>query len=247
MLKTSLMISTVLAGLVAALPAHAGVVVTYYGADNGAGPGSSDPNTVAATAAFTAADPHTSLITFEGASLPNVAPGVSVTLTGADGGGLVSTDQHSPTPLGFNTTPGGKEWLQIWPAFNSSTGETATFTFAKPIDAFGADFTDTQVDFPGPITLTFNDGSTITETFNKNNDTGGILFFGFTDFGKGISSVAINTGATGSTRDIWGIDDVRFQTASTVPELSTWAMMIFGFAGLGLVGYRASRRPEPIE
>jgi hypothetical protein len=30
--------------------------------------------------------------------------------------------------------------------------------------------------------------------------------------------------------------------AETVPESSTWAMMLIGFAGLGLCGYRASRR-----
>jgi hypothetical protein len=28
----------------------------------------------------------------------------------------------------------------------------------------------------------------------------------------------------------------------TVPEPSTWAMMLVGFAGLGFAGYRASRR-----
>jgi len=231
------MISTVVLGLAAALQAHA-AVVTYYGADNGVGPGDAHPNTDTAIASYTAAATNTSLITFEGASLPNVAPGVSVTLAGADGGGLVNTDQHSPTPLGFNTTPGGNEWLQMWPAFNSSTGETATFSFARPIDAFGANFTDTQVDFPGPITLTFNDGSTQVLTFDKNDDTGGVLFFGFTDFGKDISSIAINTGATGSTRDIWGIDDVRFQT---VPEPATWAMMVLGLAGLSLVGHRKTK------
>jgi LPXTG-motif cell wall-anchored protein len=27
-----------------------------------------------------------------------------------------------------------------------------------------------------------------------------------------------------------------------VPETSTWAMILMGFAGLGLAGYRASRR-----
>ena len=31
-------------------------------------------------------------------------------------------------------------------------------------------------------------------------------------------------------------------TSSTVPEPSTWAMMLLGFAGLGLAGYRKSRR-----
>ena len=29
---------------------------------------------------------------------------------------------------------------------------------------------------------------------------------------------------------------------SAVPEPSTWAMMLLGFAGLGYAGYRASRR-----
>ncbi len=30
--------------------------------------------------------------------------------------------------------------------------------------------------------------------------------------------------------------------ASPVPEISTWAMMLLGFAGLAFAGYRASRR-----
>jgi PEP-CTERM motif len=30
-------------------------------------------------------------------------------------------------------------------------------------------------------------------------------------------------------------------TASSVPEASTWAMLLFGFAGLGLAGYRVRR------
>jgi hypothetical protein len=38
--------------------------------------------------------------------------------------------------------------------------------------------------------------------------------------------------------------DVQFWSSggSGVPEPSTWAMMLAGFAGLGLAGYRASRR-----
>jgi hypothetical protein len=35
---------------------------------------------------------------------------------------------------------------------------------------------------------------------------------------------------------------VTFTAASAVPELSTWAMMLTGFAGLGFVGYRSSSR-----
>lgn len=230
MFKKCLIASTIAVGLIGAIPASA-AIVTYSGADNGVGPGDSHPNTDSATALFTAAATHTNLITFEGATLPTVAPGVSVTLVGASGGGLVSTDQHTPTPLGFNTTPGGSEWLQLFPDFNSAVGETATFSFAQPIDAFGANFTDTQVSFPGTITITFSDGASEVLSPVKNDDTGGVLFFGFTDLGKSISSIAINTGSTFETRDIWGIDDVRFET---VPEPMTIAVVGAGLLGLGL-------------
>ncbi len=33
-----------------------------------------------------------------------------------------------------------------------------------------------------------------------------------------------------------------FSVIYSVPEPSTWAMMIIGFAGMALAGYRASRR-----
>jgi PEP-CTERM motif len=45
-----------------------------------------------------------------------------------------------------------------------------------------------------------------------------------------------------------GVDPVGLASGTltsdtlTVPEPSTWAMMLVGFAGLGFAGYRASRR-----
>jgi hypothetical protein len=47
--------------------------------------------------------------------------------------------------------------------------------------------------------------------------------------------------------------DVKFTNASEftnvsgVPEPSTWAMMLLGFAGLGLAGYRASRQAVAVK
>jgi hypothetical protein len=35
-------------------------------------------------------------------------------------------------------------------------------------------------------------------------------------------------------------------TATFVPEPSTWAMMLLGFAGLGYLGYRSRKRPAAI-
>jgi hypothetical protein len=223
--------------------AHA-AIMTFSGADNGAAACHPPPcvNSDAAAASFDAAAGAHGLITFEGLPLGpfvsmGVAPGVTVTLTGAEAGsgGIQNTNQHAPTPIGFNTTAGGTEWLQAFPNFNSP-GETLTFTFASPIDAFGGYLTDTQVGFPGSITVTFNDGSSQSLPVTKNDDTGGAVFFGFTDLGAQIASVTYNTGATGATRDIWGIDDVRF--AVPAPEPASLALLVTGLIGLGIVGRR---------
>jgi hypothetical protein len=41
--------------------------------------------------------------------------------------------------------------------------------------------------------------------------------------------------------------DLAFQrevSGVATPELSTWAMMVLGFAGLGYAGYRRAREPR---
>jgi hypothetical protein len=38
----------------------------------------------------------------------------------------------------------------------------------------------------------------------------------------------------------------RISGLSAVPELSTWAMMALGFAGLGFAGYRSHKRDTVI-
>jgi hypothetical protein len=39
-------------------------------------------------------------------------------------------------------------------------------------------------------------------------------------------------------------DEIFVQVGSGVPEPSTWAMMILGFAGLGFISYRRKNRPS---
>jgi hypothetical protein len=48
---------------------------------------------------------------------------------------------------------------------------------------------------------------------------------------------AVLKGPTGNTVTSSGV-----ATYTLIPEPSTWAMMLLGFAGLGFVGYRASRK-----
>lgn len=56
-----------------------------------------------------------------------------------------------------------------------------------------------------------------------------------TDAGQ---SLSILLGSSGAQADF---DNVRL-SVSGVPEASTWAMLMLGFAGLGLASYRSSRR-----
>lgn len=64
--------------------------------------------------------------------------------------------------------------------------------------------------------------------------------FALWDENNGPSTAATSTnGALASSETFQVTGQV---TETTVPEASTWAMMALGFTGLGLAGYRASRR-----
>ena len=226
---------------VMASPASA-AIVTYYGNDNGAVAGGPRPNADAALSSFNVAAGVGGTINFEGVanaqnpSNVTVASGVRLTVTGNANGGVRNT--AAVTPLGFNTSGTGNKWLQMYPAGNSG-GSTAVFSFSTSIDAFGAFFSDTEVGFPGNITIAFNDGTAQSLGLTKGANGGGVLFFGFTDLGKSFDTVTISTGSTNSLRDIFGIDDVRYAEVPAVPEPTTLALMALGLAGLALTRRRA--------
>jgi hypothetical protein len=116
------------------------------------------------------------------------------------------------------------------------------------------------VDKSGAISTFEFPGSTSTQALGV-NDLGEIVgdyvlggeMFGFL-WDNGVFTTINPPGATSSTAN--GINDagkiVGFYTNAggstigfaTVPEPSTWAMMLLGFAGLGFVGYRRTRRAK---
>jgi hypothetical protein len=222
-------------------PARA-AIVTFSGGDAGAN--STDPRPISnATAASfdTAAGAlgTENLITFESASVGSytslvIAPGVTLTGTDFTGDSSGQSILNAPfgTPdgfFGYNTTSGGTNFAFI-------NGGFITFSFATPIQAFGAYFTGLQLDNE---TITFNDGST--QTITIPNLGSGVQFEGFTDSGKLISSVEINTTSTANPAgDFVGVDDLRFVAnggGPATPEPATWVMMLVGFAGLVHAAY----------
>src|SRR6185436_19684820 len=108
------------------------------------------------------------LITFDEVPTGNTFPldigsGATASVTNTDPSftRITDIDQHSPFLLGYNNTRAAQKFnfFQVSPFSDDSVDGSVTFTFSTPIDAFGAYLTDTQVSFPGSITLTFDDGS----------------------------------------------------------------------------------------
>jgi hypothetical protein len=225
-----------LAGLIGlsltVFPASASVI-TFTGADLGVQPGSpSGPNSTLAAANFDAAAAllgNESLITFESAPVGSftsitVAPGV--TISGSDVNAnhqaINNTfDASFPSLDGYNTTPGGSHFAEMM-------GGSLVFTFATPVQFFGAYLSGVQNFLQD--TYTFSDGTS--QTINvpeagTSNSVGELVFVGFTDAGKSITSVTVNAGTSGF--DAIGVDDVRFQSAVVgTPEPNSAVSLLTG-------------------
>ncbi len=214
--------------------ANAGIV-TFSGQDDGASTTGPFTNSNAAQTSFLGAatgfGPVTTQ-TFDSIPVGTAAnggtfsiPGASVTLNtpyGAPFGGVQSS--VSGNLYGFPIS--GANFL----AFDDGS---ATFNFTKASNSFGFYTTGVQTEFTSTFTATFNDGAS--ETLNiPINVNGGASYFGFTDTSS-FTSVTI----TNISYDAWAVDNVSFNAA--VPETSTWAMMLAGFAGIGFLGYRRNK------
>ena len=221
-------------------------VITFVGQDNIATTTSAHPNSAAAAASFATAAAGigtVSTITFESAPIGTfssltAAPGVTV--TGSD---VNATNQSirntsnfpiAPTLDGFNTTPGGANFLEM-------QGGTVTFTFATPTQFFGAYFSGIQSAVFFADTVTFSDGTSESISIpgvGTTSSIGALDFVGFTDAGKSISSITINAGIPGNASagfDDIGIDDVSYQSVPVnpaVPEPDSIALMLTGCLGL---------------
>jgi hypothetical protein len=106
------------------------------------------------------------------------------------------------------------------------TDEGFTVTFPTAVTAVGI-FSNTNL--PVAADLTTSSGSTGSITFSS-YDTNTFVFLGFTSSTPFTSATFVST--------TFNVPEIEY--GSAVPEPSTWAMMLLGFAGLGFAGYRTS-------
>jgi hypothetical protein len=164
-------------------------------------------------------------------------------------GGGVSVDFALSSPAtAFASTGGG----HITAGFNLDKSITAadvtvttlappTFMFTAPVNGvpgpsggFG-DFTaglqgnwkGTSNNFAGPIDFTI----------------AGVSVSDFVANSNGFFAVADILGPLG-TGEVGGMIETTITQHSSVPEPSTWAMLLIGFAGLGFAGYRKAKTPR---
>jgi hypothetical protein len=157
----------------------------------------------------------------------------------ADGGGSVTVagdgNQFVTLGGGFDV-PGSASW-------------TTTITGLTAGDTYDLNFkvANEGGDVGGPQTMTvgFNSGSS-TGPGNFTAPANGVNYWRFWlpetfKFVATSSSADLSFSVTNQPEDM-GLDSVSVATATpTVPEPSTWAMLVLGFVGVGYLGYRRGR------
>jgi hypothetical protein len=123
--------------------------------------------------------------------------------------------------------------------YTEDFGDSITATF-RSSPAVGLLVDEGYAGTTGFLDITAYSGSTQVASLTglPTNGLDVFSFVGFSGLGN-ITSVTVDTSAYGYP-EFPGIALV--ESATAVPEPSTWAMMLLGFVGLGFAGYRGSRK-----
>ena len=145
---------------------------------------------------------------------------------------ISTTDPHSGTYDAMDD--GNKELLQDFADVPGSDIADISFWVRHPNSSTAGSF----------VEVLYKDGSSSFEVVHT-SDTGWDFFdvTGLVDPTKTVVGIGIfgycRSGCPGG--DVTFLDDLTVLSVGGVPEPSTWAMLLIGFAGLGYAAYRKSR------
>jgi hypothetical protein len=130
-----------------------------------------------------------------------------------------------------------------------------TMTVTPGMLSFDGFFMRGTVDQPGGVKcepcevtfdVTFSDNSTASNTFDTINNSGDFGAIGFDEVpgttGLSVSSVVVSVTGGDNFDQIKQTGFSGTGEPPTIPETSTWAMMLLGFAGLGYAAWRGRRK-----
>lgn len=117
-------------------------------------------------------------------------------------------------------------------ALTANTGYTLAFDIYAPQNG-------RNNPFDASLFASLN-GTPISTVFSADSLTNGWLHYSTTFTSNNASSFnfALNFQGGGNTAADFVVDNVTVANVSAVPEPSTWAMMLLGFIGVGVVGFR---------
>jgi hypothetical protein len=235
-----------------------GAIIEYFGIDSGVGPGQARPNSDAQAALYAARASFfgpTQKVDFEGLPLgqpstdntpitvaQNALYGnVTLSVTGMDHTVVsgfpfgISNRSGDPVNDGYNTTLGGSQFYWFVPS-TAATTAIATFSWQLPAQTFGAYITGLGT-AQGSLNLVFNDGSPQSLAVTG-SASGGVEFFGFTDYGHKFNSISfILTNYSPTNRDTFGIDDILI---GYIPEPASGILLLLSTA-IGGMALRLAR------
>ena len=156
-----------------------------------------------------------------------------------------TTPGISAAPLGMGTsTTTGTTYMVV------EGGGTETATWATPQTSLSIYWGSIDADICGPGSESCNNMNSVAVTIDGYTLTGADLV-ALGAMGKGDQTNPLDnqlvtiTGLGAFTQVTFSTgpgNAFEFSLGSGVPEPSTWAMMLVGFAGLGFAGYRAQRK-----
>jgi hypothetical protein len=198
----------------------------------------------AAAALVPATPPAATVINFDEYPADNDNGGLPSNRYASLGVTIQSTDDGSTWGGISNGDPGNWDLEgtngAIFAGFNGSI-YLMSLLFATDISAFSLDASRSNGSSDGTVTLNgYLDGllvSTNSVTLGAINQWSSIGLTGLFD--------QVTVVGTGTGFHPFGIDNINFSSVRAIPEPGTWAMMLIGFAGMGLAVRRRKAAAEP--